>query len=107
MLMAILLAPLVEETVFRGYLYPVIARSVGVVPGVILTGTIFGLLHSRQLWGGWWQIFLIIVVGIVLTLVRAVTRTVWASYVVHASYNSLQVIAIAVTTASRHLPRFH
>jgi membrane protease YdiL (CAAX protease family) len=106
-LAAILLAPVVEETLFRGYLYPVAARSFGVFPGVIFTGVIFGLLHSKQLWGGWWQIFLIIVVGIVLTLVRAVTRTVWASYVVHTSYNSLQVLVPLIVGVSRYLHRFH
>jgi uncharacterized protein len=106
-LAAVLVAPVVEETLFRGYLYPVVARSFGMVPGVILTGTIFGLLHSRQLWGGWWQIFLLVVVGIVLTLVRAVTRTVWTSYVVHTSYNSMQVLGPLIIAGARYLQRFH
>ncbi|MGD1210543.1 MAG: type II CAAX endopeptidase family protein [Candidatus Acidiferrales bacterium] len=93
MLTAVLLAPVVEETVFRGYLYPVVARSVGVSAGVVITGTLFGLLHAGQLWGGWWQIALLVVVGILFTLVRAVSRTVVASYILHASYNALPVIA--------------
>jgi len=32
---ATLIAPVVEETIFRGYLYPVLARSFGVVGGVL------------------------------------------------------------------------
>ena len=87
MLSAVLVAPVVEETIFRGYLYPVAARSFGVGMGVVFTGTLFGLLHARQLWGGWWQIALLVMVGIVFTIARAATRTVVASYVLHVSYN--------------------
>jgi len=103
MLTAVLVAPVVEETLFRGYLYPVVARSFGVGAGVFITGTLFGLLHSVQLWGGWWQIALLIVVGLVFTLVRARTGTVLASFIVHISYNALQVIAPLATNGLRHL----
>jgi len=88
MLMSVLLAPVVEETVFRGYIYPVVARSFGIAASVIATGTLFGLLHADQLWGGFWQIALMVAVGIVFTWVRAATRTVLASYLLHVSYNS-------------------
>jgi hypothetical protein len=105
MLMSILLAPLVEETIFRGYLYPVLARSFGIGAGVVITGTLFGLLHAPQLWGGWGQISLLIGVGIIFTAARAISRTVVASYILHVSYNSF--IAIAMLVAShgfRHFP---
>jgi len=98
MLTAVAIAPLVEETLFRGYLYPVIARRFGMGAGVVATGVLFGLLHSIQLWGGWWQIALLVVVGIVFTLARALTRTVLASYILHLSYNSLQVLALLIGT---------
>jgi membrane protease YdiL (CAAX protease family) len=92
MVTAVLVAPVIEETVFRGYIYPVAARTWGILPGILVTGTLFGLLHSVQLWGGWAQIAFLVLVGIVLTAVRAVTRTVLASYIIHASYNALPVI---------------
>ncbi|MGH9734377.1 MAG: lysostaphin resistance A-like protein [Candidatus Acidiferrales bacterium] len=92
MAMSVLLAPVVEETIFRGFLYPVAARSFGVFAGIIVTGTIFGLLHAEQLWGGWAQISLLVVVGIVFTWVRAAKRTVLASYFLHVSYNFLIVL---------------
>jgi hypothetical protein len=104
-LMGVLLAPLIEETLFRGYLYPVLARSFGVSAGVLVTGTLFGLLHAQQLWGGWLQIGLLVVVGIVLTFARAATKTVLASYLLHLSYNSYQLIGFAVASHGlRHLP---
>jgi uncharacterized protein len=109
MLTAVLVAPVVEETIFRGYLYPVAARSFGVGVGVVITGTLFGLLHAGQLWGGWWQIALLVMVGIVFTIARAATRTVVASYILHASYNALPVIAALLSSVKlRHLaPLLH
>lgn len=105
MLMGVLIAPLVEETIFRGYIYPVIARSFGVGAGVVITGAMFGLLHAPQLWGGWGQIALLIVVGIVFTAARAISRTVVASYFLHVSYNSFLFIAFLVASHGlRHLP---
>ena len=105
MLMSILLAPLVEETIFRGYLYPVLARSFGVGAGVVITGTLFGLLHAPQLWGGWGQISLLIGVGIIFTAARAISRTVVASYILHVSYNSFLFIAFLVASHGlRHFP---
>jgi membrane protease YdiL (CAAX protease family) len=105
MLMSILLAPLVEETIFRGYLYPVFARSFGVGTGVVITGTLFGLLHAPQLWGGWGQIVLLIGVGIIFTAARAISRTVVASYILHVSYNSFLFIAFLVASHGlRHFP---
>ncbi|HTZ99954.1 MAG TPA: type II CAAX endopeptidase family protein [Candidatus Aquilonibacter sp.] len=105
LLTAVLVAPVVEETIFRGYLYPVAARSFGIGPGILLTGTLFGLLHASQLWGGWWQIALLVVVGIIFTAVRAATRTVVASYILHASYNALPVLATLLSALRfRHMP---
>jgi membrane protease YdiL (CAAX protease family) len=108
MLIAVLLAPLVEETIFRGYIYPVIGRSFGKIWGIVATGALFGLLHAEQLWGGWGQIALLVFVGIVLTFARALSRTVVAGFVIHTSYNSLQVIGLLIATHGlRHLPGAH
>lgn len=105
MSLGVLLAPVLEETVFRGYIYPVAARSFGVTAGILFTGTIFGLLHASQLWGGWGQIALLVVVGIVFTYARAATHTVVASYLMHVSYNSFLFLAFAIGSHGfRHFP---
>jgi len=105
MLMSILLAPLVEETIFRGYVYPVLARSLGVGTGVVITGTLFGLVHAPQLWGGWGQILLLIGVGIIFTAARAFSRTVVVSYLLHFSYNSFLLISFLIASHGlRHFP---
>src|ERR1051326_8599723 len=45
----VLIAPLVEEILFRGFLYPALSRWSGVVPAVIITSAGFALLHGAQL----------------------------------------------------------
>jgi membrane protease YdiL (CAAX protease family) len=101
----ILLAPAVEETIFRGYLYPVLARTLGVGGGILATGFLFGMMHAPQLWGGWAQIGLLIFVGIVLTYARARTGTVLASWLLHLGYNTFLFAGFFISTGGlRHLP---
>jgi membrane protease YdiL (CAAX protease family) len=115
MSMAVIVAPLVEETVFRGYLYPVlvriisgISRSFGVeanqamrmsiASSVLLTGLLFGILHGAQLSWTWGIVSLLILVGITFTYVRARTGTVFASYLMHLGYNSLIAFVSVIGT---------
>lgn len=105
MLMGVLVAPVVEETIFRGYLYPVVARSFGVIIGIFATGILFGLLHAPQLKGGWGQIALLMVVGIVFTYARSAKKSVLASYLLHVSYNSFLFFEFIIASSGfRHLP---
>jgi membrane protease YdiL (CAAX protease family) len=106
MAFGIFVAPLVEETIFRGYLYPVLARKFSVVGGIILTGTLFGLMHVPQLWGGWGQIGTLIGVGMIFTAVRAATGSVFASFLLHFGYNCFVFGGFFLATdALRHLPK--
>ncbi len=105
LIMSVTVAPFFEETIFRGYLYPVVARSFGVVPGVTLTGLVFGLLHSSQLGGNFAQIALLVVVGMIFTAVRAKTGNVLPGYLLHVSYNSFIAFAFLIASHGlRHLP---
>jgi membrane protease YdiL (CAAX protease family) len=98
MAMAVLVAPLVEETVFRGYLYPLFAKSFGIVPGILLTGVLFGLMHGSQLGWTWGIVGLLILVGIIFTFARAHTGTVLASFLLHLGYNSMIAVATIIGT---------
>ena len=104
MLMAVLVAPLIEETVFRGYLYPLFARSFGVPAGIGITGVLFGILHGAQL--GWTRELVVIMslVGMIFTYGRARTHTVLGSYLLHLGYNSM--ISVTMLVATRGLQHF-
>ncbi len=125
MAMAVLVAPLVEETVYRGYLYPVLARitsavlqffgmelssatRTGVMTSILLTGTLFGLMHAPQLGYTWGLVGLLTLVGVLFTFVRAWTGTVVASYLLHLGYNSmLAFTSIIATKGFTHMPTGH
>jgi membrane protease YdiL (CAAX protease family) len=105
MSMAVLVAPLVEETVFRGYLYPLFAKSLGVAPGIVITGVLFGLMHGSQLGWTWGLVLLLTFVGIIFTFARARTGTVLASFLLHLGYNSMiAVSSIIATKGFQHMP---
>ncbi len=105
MALAVLVAPLVEETIFRGFLYPVIARSFGVPAGIVVTGILFGLLHGLQLGWAWGLVGLLTLVGIVFTYARARTGTVFASYLCHLGYNFMLFLGTAFATKGfTHFP---
>jgi membrane protease YdiL (CAAX protease family) len=42
---AIVLAPLFEETIFRGVLLPVLGRELGPLSAVLLSSAVFGIAH--------------------------------------------------------------
>ena len=98
MAMAVFVAPLVEETLFRGYLYPLFARTFGMTPGIVITGVLFGMMHGAQLGWTWSLVTVLVIVGIIFTVVRARTGSVFASYLMHLGYNSLIALAAIVST---------
>ncbi len=85
---AIAVAPLVEEVVFRGFIFPVLERRWGAVAAVLLTALMFTSLHVTQLWGSWMAVSLILLVGLVLSLVRALTGALLPAYLLHLAYNT-------------------
>ncbi len=98
LLMAVLIAPVIEETLFRGFLYPVVARSFGIPAGIIITGILFGLLHGSQFGNNLWLIVIMSTVGAIFTWVRARLDTVLASFILHTAYNGVQVIGVLAVT---------
>jgi membrane protease YdiL (CAAX protease family) len=98
MAMAVFVAPLVEETVFRGYLYPLFAKSLGVLPGILITGALFGLMHGAQLGWTWGLVGLLTLIGVIFTFVRARTGTVVASFLLHLGYNSMIAVTSIIAT---------
>ncbi len=105
-IIAVTLGPLMEELFFRGFMYPVLARRMGVAWGIVLTALPFGLIHLPQYGWAWGAALVIFLVGVVCGVVRAVTRSVGASFLVHAAFNGTQMlIAVVMTQGFRHMPK--
>jgi hypothetical protein len=102
------LAPLMEEMFFRGFLYPVLARGVGVTAAIVITGFTFALLHGSQLMYSWGPVLVIFLVGIVLTVVRARKDSVAAGLIVHVAYNgTISALMFYATDGFRHLEKLN
>jgi uncharacterized protein len=103
--LAIAFAPFMEELFFRGFLYPVLARRLGVMLGVVLTALPFALIHQPE-YKAWGPVLIIFLVGVVLTLVRAKMKSVGASFIVHSIYNGVPVVAAIIASHGfRHLEK--
>jgi membrane protease YdiL (CAAX protease family) len=107
-LLSITLAPLMEELFFRGFLYPVLARSLGLPLAIFLTAIAFALLHGAQLGFSWGPVLVIFLVGLVLTMVRARKDSVAAGVLIHMAYNGAITMAMfAATDGFRHLEKLN
>jgi uncharacterized protein len=105
-ILAVSLGPLMEELFFRGFLYPVIARRLGAVCGILLTAIPFGLMHFFQYGSTWGPVLIIFLVGVVLATVRATTKSVASSFLAHVGYNgTLMIIGALQTDGFRHMEK--
>lgn len=103
---AVTLGPLMEELFFRGFLYPVVARRLGVASGIFLTALPFGLMHLAQYGYSWGAVLIVFLVGVVLTAVRAMTKSVASSFLAHVGYNgTLMVLAAWTTDGFKHMEK--
>lgn len=94
----ILVAPLMEELLFRGFLYPALARWTGAIASLIITAAAFTLLHGAQLGYAWAPLLLIFIVGLTLTITRMRTNSVATCVIVHMTYNFVLLLQTYIVT---------
>lgn len=94
----ICVAPFMEELVFRGFFFPVLERRLGIGYAVLVTGGLFAVIHVPQLGGLGPEAVAMIVVGVVLSFVRARTGSLKASFLMHLGYNSTLFFLLFITT---------
>jgi membrane protease YdiL (CAAX protease family) len=99
LVLVLLLGPIFEELVFRGFLYPLLARSVGPWLAIVATAIPFALLHGAQNEWTWQLLAPIGVAGLVFGAVRHKTGSTIASMLVHMGYNSTAVALYLVQKA--------
>lgn len=105
---SITFAPLMEELFFRGFLYPVLRRGIGVTAAIFVTAFAFAMLHGAQLMFAWGPVLVIALVGVVLTMVRAYKDSVAGALLIHAAYNgTLSTLMFIGTDGFRHLEKLN
>jgi membrane protease YdiL (CAAX protease family) len=86
-LMTCVLAPLAEEFFFRGFLFRTLAERFGLVWGVVVAGSIFGLVHWPG--GSLEGVVVLGALGAMLCLMVYYTASLLPCIIMHASFNSL------------------
>jgi uncharacterized protein len=80
----VILAPIVEELLFRGYLFGRLRRRVGFWVSAIITSITFGFVHFQ------WNVAIdVAVMSMVICYVRERTGVIWYGMGVHALKNGL------------------
>jgi membrane protease YdiL (CAAX protease family) len=95
-LVAAVLAPIIEELAFRAFLFNAFARYVPIALAAIFSALFFGLVHASS-----GQQVLTVAVplcmgGLVLAAVYRVSRCYWSNVITHALFNSTSLIAVFV-----------
>ena len=83
------LGPLFEELAFRGFLLPLLIRSVGAMSGIFISALSFALLHGPQYHWSWQHLVLLTAVGCVFGWTRFKTGSTGLPTIMHASYNAV------------------
>ena len=92
-LFAITLAPLAEELIFRGFLQPLLVRSLGTALGILAAALPFGLLHYQEYGNEWRHALLVALAGAAFGWMRQRTGSTKACTLMHASYNAFELFA--------------
>jgi membrane protease YdiL (CAAX protease family) len=92
----VVIPPIFEETVFRGWIQRPLERYWGPGTGIGVTAILFSLAHAIPEY-----VLYYFVVGVLLGGVVVLTRSIWASVLLHAALN-LQSAALMIVGADFH-----
>ncbi len=94
---AALIAPFVEEFYFRGVLLSWLKSKIALVPAILVSAALFGLVHLRFVGHpgaeGWLFTGVIALVGLVNAILASTTKSLWPPFCLHAAYNSTLLAA--------------
>jgi len=92
--LAVVTAPIIEEVIYRGMLYPAIARVVGAGFAIALVSILFAGVHFYQYRNNLAVVAVITILSASLTTVRALSHRLLPSFVIHLVFNGVQSILI-------------
>ena len=94
---ALATAPLVEEVIYRGVLYPAVEKAAGMGIAIAVVSLLFAGVHVLQYKNNISVILMITMLSIVLTVARAVTGTMLPSFIIHLVFNGIQSVVIVAS----------
>jgi CAAX protease family protein len=90
--LAIVIAPLAEEFVFRGFLYGVLKRYAGALPALVFTGVAFASVHMHVP-----SLLPLFFLACVLTLAYEFTGSLLVPMAMHALFNAITLVGVFFT----------
>lgn len=92
-----LVAPFAEELYFRGIILGWLVGKMPVALAVVANAVLFGLVHlgfvAHHGPGGWYITGVLTLVGLAGAILAIRTRSLWASFGLHAAYNATLISA--------------
>ena len=82
--LGVVLGPILEESLFRGCLLPVLAQTTGTTSAVIITAVLFALFHGPTNVAHWISFT---ATGVAYGWMRVASRSTTAAAIMHAAYN--------------------
>jgi membrane protease YdiL (CAAX protease family) len=95
---AVLVAPVCEEIVFRGYLYPVLKRFSGPGVAAFCSGLVFASAH-----GSLGALLPLFVFGVLLAIIYENTGSLWSTMAIHFCFNGATVAIQSILRQFPHL----
>lgn len=111
-LLKVTLVPMVLACALTGLLWftpaPRSVAALAVAAAIGTTAFTFAAVHASQLKYSWGPVLIIFLVGVALTTVRALKKSVAATVLMHMAYNAtIFVVTYIATDRFRHMERFN
>ncbi len=87
----VVIAPLVEEMIFRGWLYGKMRSKMSALPAILLVSLLFGIVHGQ------WNVGVVVfMMSIAMCIMRELTGTIWGGMLIHIIKNGIAFYALFV-----------
>jgi hypothetical protein len=93
-------APVVEEVVYRGFLFSSLRKRLGLIATVLVVTVTFAGVHVFQNRGAWVSIAGLTLLSLTLTIVRARTKSVLPCVFIHTINNAFASVFIVLNKGS-------
>ncbi|MFH1284601.1 MAG: type II CAAX endopeptidase family protein [Candidatus Peregrinibacteria bacterium] len=80
----VLVAPVLEEIFFRGFLLRSLTNKIGAIYGTVFTAVIFAIFHMQ-----WQSIIPIFILGLIINAMVIKTRSIWPGIYFHIFNNAI------------------
>jgi hypothetical protein len=85
----VVIAPVVEEAVFRGVIQPALSRRFDIAVGVLVAGLLFAAIHFDA-----WGLIQLAILGILLGVLARLGKSIWPSVALHALVNAQALLLV-------------